>query len=121
MEGVLRLRITPSELESLSEGKTVSEFLADDNGWRVSLEIGAAAQFLIDGAAVRILIAKSDVSALAEPDREGIYFDADQQGGVKFFIEKDFACAHPRPANGFDPETDTFPSPPGFKSRHRPQ
>lgn len=56
-----------------------------------------------DGAVV-LGLSSADAILLTEPTREGVYFESD---GVRFFIEKDFPCEHPR--TNLEENTPTFP------------
>ena len=39
------------------------------------------------------------------------------QGGFRYFIEKDFPCAHPRPAEAMEAPSECFAVPVGFAGR----
>ena len=116
MSGSLRLRITPTELAQLECGEMVTESLGLPGGWRIVLRPGAAQTRLYSQSAlVELALTDSDLRHLTEPDTEGVYF---QQDGFRYFIEKDFPCAHPRPKEVTE-VTEHFAPPEGFAARHR--
>jgi hypothetical protein len=116
MSGSLRLRITPTELALLAQDETVTEALGLPGGWRIVLRPGAAQTRLCSQSAlVELALAGSDLRRLMEPDTEGVYF---QQDGFRYFVEKDFPCAHPRPKEVTE-STEHFAPPEGFAARHQ--
>jgi len=119
MQGSLRLRITPTELELLKRRQTVSEALAAAFGWFVSIEPNLNTLLRVDGPNVAVCLSDADVALLAEPEREGVYFATDHDPVIRYFIEKDFPCVHPRPVETCEPQTETFRPPAGFKERHK--
>jgi hypothetical protein len=40
-----------------------------------------------------------------------------REGELRFYIEKDFPCAHPRAGEAEEAPTPTFTPPPGFEAR----
>jgi hypothetical protein len=66
---------------------------------------------------VTISLAAGDLAQLADPTVEGVYFVTDDGRELRFFIEKDFPCIHPRGSGGLEPVTPTFKAPPGFAAR----
>ncbi len=117
MEHSLRLRITPTELQALVEGDSISEAFAASS-WQMSVHPSSITSIHFEGSAVTVTISSADVARLASPECEGVYFTAMNHSAIHYFIEKDFPCAHPRPADAGDPITEIFSPPPGFKSRH---
>ncbi|HEX8550877.1 MAG TPA: hypothetical protein VF681_04915 [Abditibacteriaceae bacterium] len=111
----VRFRITPQELGALEIGETVQESMhfRGEELWRASVEIGDETA-LQSGNGVTISLSTSDRARLAEPDAEGVYFSED---GFRYYIEKDFPCAHPRAVEAAEPVTDTFVPPPDFEER----
>src|SRR5947209_4517135 len=79
--GSLRLRISPSELERLQRGETITVALSLPGGgigWEVALCPAAAAETrLCHGdrpGAITFFLSAADIACLSEPTREGIYF-----------------------------------------------
>ena len=115
----LRLRITPSELEDLLRGKQISERfdLSDGPVWEVAIHPNAEETNLRNvGPVVHLLISREDQKKLGDPETHGIYFTTHRSGRdlIRYFIEKDFPCIHPRAADAPEGPSETFPLPPGF-------
>ena len=87
-------------------------------GWRAVIEIGPATMLRAAGADVRLALSPADLARLSAPDAEGVYFTADGDKPLRYFVEKDFPCAHPGAKEAKEPPTETFAPPPGFKERH---
>lgn len=118
-ESSLRLRITPTELAALNRGETVRTRLGFGGGaWDVALVPQADATDLrwADGEA-RLLLSAEDGGRLAHPEAEGVYFELDGPEPIRFFVEKDFPCAHPSAAEAREPVTEAFAPPPDFEAR----
>jgi hypothetical protein len=128
--GSLRLRITPTELAALVRGEEIREALRLPGGgvtWSIVVRPFAAPKTGITytgpcPGGVLLNLAAADVERLARPDVEGVYFRScpeDTEPGVSlaYFIEKDFPCLHPRPADALEPSAETFAPPPGFAER----
>lgn len=116
----VRFRVTPSELGAIRRGETVAETLplAGGAAWRVEIARGPAKTALtFEVDTLRVLFADADCRRLVEPDREGVYFEQEEAPGLRYFIEKDFPCAHPRAAEALETPTETFAPPPGFEER----
>ena len=115
----IRLRITPTELHMLALGEQVEEHLGPIHGaWSVIIAIDPAITDLtIDGGRVSLQLSAKDRDSLAEAYCEGVYFQTDDCPRLRYFIEKDFPCAHPRAADALEPETETFRAPSDFASR----
>jgi hypothetical protein len=116
-EESLRLRLTPSELAQLEAHLPIDAALSlgAGGGWRVELMVAEAATTLTQlGATLRISLAPVDLLQLLGPDVEGVYFESD---GVRYYVEKDFPCAHPRAIEALEPKTETFPAPDDFEER----
>ena len=113
----LRLRITPGELEKLLRGEPSIETLRLPGGlvWAVQLGAGDATSLTSGGTAALLSLSLDDRQQLAAPDTEGVYFRTEE--GLRFFVEKDFPCAHPRAAEALEPPTETFEAPAGFEDR----
>ena len=114
----LRLRITPSELGALGRGATVAERVTlPGGGWEVRLVPGATALGVEWSAGVAVIgISDTDVTALTEPEREGIY---GRDGQLRLLVEKDYPCAHPHAREAAEPETERFVPPEQFLARRQ--
>ena len=111
----LRYRVSPAELESLLRGGTVSEAIGDPNGLCASL--AAADESAIDFPApghVRVALAPADRDTLARPDTEGVYLG---DAALRYYVEKDFPCLHPRATETVSPESETFAPTESFLAR----
>ncbi|HVK04338.1 MAG TPA: molybdenum cofactor guanylyltransferase [Armatimonadaceae bacterium] len=121
-ESSVRLRITPAEMDAVLHGETVTEALAALPGgaWRVALGASEAAAstlaFEAGGTLLRVALSEADRSALADPAAEGVYLKT-PDGAVRYYVEKDVPCAHPRAGEAMEPATETFAPPPGFEER----
>lgn len=116
----LRLRITPSELSAIHAGEGVSSAIAFPGGgaWKVQIVAKADETALtFEQGNVRIFLSRRDIEKLNSPSEEGIYFATPGPKVLKYMIEKDFPCAHPRPAQSLEPATETFAPPPSFEDR----
>ena len=110
--GSLRLRITPSELDTLTRGEPIRETLTFPGGltWRVAaLPVSDESRLLSDPSEAALCLSPSDLRRLAEPDREGVYFRPPD--GPRFYMEKDFPCTHPRAEESGEPTSETFAGP----------
>jgi hypothetical protein len=128
--GSVRFRITPGELAALQRGEAVTIALplgGGASGWRATLlpeagGDGAVSRLCGEGDGALVMrLAAADVARLAEPSAEGIYFRAplgEDSEGLRFFVEKDFPCVHPRPPETQEADAETFTPPPGFARRH---
>lgn len=118
--GSVRFRITPTELESLQRGEAVEECLSLPGGpaWRATIAPAPspASRLSGDSGALSLSLAAADLARLGDPSAEGVYF---AEGDLRYFIEKDFPCVHPRPVE-VQETTETFAPPAGFADRHRP-
>jgi hypothetical protein len=113
----VRLRLTPSELATLMHGETVTETLGLPGGasWSVALAAAEATGLSSEGNTARLHLSPEDRQRLAAPDAEGVYFQIED--GLRYWVEKDFPCAHPRAAEASEPVTETFAPPGGFEER----
>lgn len=101
----------------LGDGASVSASLELPGGtaWRAAIMPAAGETALVFESGVLCLsLSASDTRRLCEADREGVYFESD---GLRYFVEKDFPCAHPRAADALEPATETFAPPPDFEAR----
>ena len=113
----IRFRITPSEFSALENGQCIEEvlLLAGNAVWSTQILPQASQTHLLAAAGVLTLhLSSADLNALIAPDAEGVYF---RDNHFRYFIEKDFPCAHPRASEAAEPETENFAAPPGFEER----
>jgi hypothetical protein len=116
----LRVRITPSELEALSRDEPVRANLRLPGGliWQIALlPHKNVTELTSEGGEVRFQLADADRERLERPDAEGIYFRSDGDPALRYFIEKDFPCAHPRLVDALEAATETFAATPSFEAR----
>ena len=118
--GSVRFRITPTELAKLVMGGAIGSTLPMPGGqWHVSISAGDVTRLaMVDGVAT-VTIAAVDLDELASREKEGVYFQTPGPMSIRYYIEKDFPCAHPRPPAANDPVTETFNAPVDFKLRHK--
>ncbi|MEO6908672.1 MAG: hypothetical protein ABI210_12365 [Abditibacteriaceae bacterium] len=114
----VRFRITPPELEAVECGETVSESFSLGSGWHAAIvpTTGETALHFVDGV-VQICLSEKDRSTLSNPQKEGVYFQTEDEAAVRYIIEKDFPCAHPRAVDAVEPVTETFSPPSDFETR----
>lgn len=107
----MRFRITPDELEALLRGEAVREALAVPGGgnWDAILagEVGCTRLLWQEGAA-HVALALEDVVRLSDPAVEGVYFQTPAPESVRFYVEKDFPCAHPGLGEAGEEQASTF-------------
>ncbi len=112
----VRFRITPAELLALQGGQALTESLL--GAWNAIVEpMTAETQLLTKPAEIRVCLAREEVDRLAEPEREGIYFQQQEGAVIRYYVEKDFPCAHPRASEALEPPTETFNPSPEFEER----
>jgi hypothetical protein len=137
----VRLRISPSEMAALTRGETICERIpfADRFVWSITvapapeLEVTCLAE---EANGLTVRLALQDRARLACPEAEGVYFsqpapctgeakgdgrssaDTSRSATLRYYIEKDFPCVHPRPPEAAEPESETFLPPAGFRERH---
>jgi ribonuclease inhibitor len=99
----LRVRITPNELEHIKNREALELMLGISGAWKFSLEASEQTKLESQDGVVVLKLSDADAVLLSEPTREGVYFESD---GVRFFIEKDFPCEHPR--SNLEEVTPTF-------------
>lgn len=112
----VRLRITPDELAQLQRGEIVgANFLASRlDDWSVRVLPSDKTSLEMRGGDLQFFLAQSEVEKLSENGCEGVYFS---QNAVRFYIEKDFPCVHPRAGKTEETPTETFAPPNGFEER----
>jgi hypothetical protein len=73
------------------------------------------------GPVVHLLLSREDQKKLAYPEVQGVYFTTNRSGIglIRYFIEKDFPCIHPRAADALEGPSETFAPPPGFVAKDR--
>src|SRR5689334_5613183 len=111
----VRFRITPSEFAAIQRGESIREAICLPGlaSWRVAVTpVAGETRLGSEAGELRIYLGAADCGRLAEPDREGVYFQFDGEVALRYFIEKDFPCAHPRAADALEPQGETFPPPP---------
>lgn len=116
----IRLRITPGELNALQSGQAVTEELklGPGGGWSVTLcPASAQTGLTFELGALRLTLAQPAVLDLARPETEGIYFQTPTDPALRYYIEKDFPCIHPRAAEAQEPVNETFQPPQDFAER----
>lgn len=113
----LRLRITPLELAQILRGEPVQEMLAltGQTCWQVTIQAAIETALSSTGQLAVMSLAPSDRERLARPDMEGVYFQTAE--GVRYLVEKDFPCIHPRAVEMLEPTTETFDAPLDFEKR----
>ena len=114
----VRFRITPSEFAAIERGESVGESLCFPGGasWRVAIVCAGETTLAFEAGELRVSLSAADRKLFAQPEREGVYFQ-DAEMALRYFIEKDFPCAHPRAADALEPTTETFEAPPDFEKR----
>ncbi|HZT41980.1 MAG TPA: hypothetical protein VFA07_07310 [Chthonomonadaceae bacterium] len=116
--GSVRFRITPSELEALERGQTVREELAVGDGWSAAIFPGTATTGIELKASELILhLSDADGKRLAAPDAEGVYFTQEGKQPLRYYIEKDFPCIHPRASQVKEDSGETFSPTEEFTAR----
>jgi hypothetical protein len=111
LDASIRLRITPTELTGLILGQELGQTIEFPGGaaWTVRvLPQCRAADLIWCGDALCVCLREEDVAELAEGDTEGVYFTTGGGRPIRYFVEKDFPCAHPHPEEAADPETERF-------------
>jgi hypothetical protein len=115
----VRLRITPTELEDLQRGAEVVETLSLPGGsWSATIRPGAPdTSLILEGSTLCLTLNDVDLAQLSTPEAEGVYFQTSDEPPLRYFIEKDFPCAHPRATDALEPVTESFEPPPDFLKR----
>ncbi len=115
----VRLRITPSELTALQQGECAEEEieLPGGGGWATRIipnmkETSAYA----DRETLHLYLTADDLVRLSDETLEGIYFE-ETDPPLRYCIEKDFPCAHPRPSQVQEPPTEVFAPNASFTER----
>ena len=118
--GSIRLRITPTEFQAITQGEAVQEAIAFPGKqiWNVTLRPSDAETTLAsDQHGIYFSLSRIDRSRLADPETEGVYFELPQPAALRYYVEKDFPCVHkPAPEAG-EGAAETFTPPPGFEAR----
>ena len=116
----IRVRITPSELDAIESGESIKDaFIVHGMPfWTVVVTQShySSLTFDKDNAAVLIKLGREDKDTLLDPTSEGVYLQ-DGATDIRYYIEKDFPCAHPRAIESSEPVTETFEPPAGFLER----
>ncbi len=116
----IRLRITPSEFQAITQNGEVREGIAFPGMqfWSVALQPSDAETTLTsDQGGVSLSLSAEDREKLADPEAEGVYFQTNPPTPLRYYVEKDFPCVHkPAPEAG-EEVTETFAPPSGFGAR----
>jgi hypothetical protein len=106
----IRIRITPAELQALLRNEVVRQQLKIGAGtWSAAIVPGCACtDYSLTDGALQVNLSAADRGKLADPNAEGVYFEPSDVMSVRFYIEKDQACEHPRAAEAGELETETF-------------
>ncbi len=117
----VRLRITPSELEDLQHGQTVTETLSLPGGnWSATVQPGTPQTSLsLEQSTLVLSLAEADLAQLTAPESEGVYFNTDGEPPLRYFIEKDFPCTHARAVDALEPASETFAPSADFLKRNK--
>lgn len=133
----IRLRITPGELSALQRGDPIAERLSFFGAAEWAVHVVPCPEIEMTGLTgdrsdIWLRLALADIARLSSPENEGIYFaeplrqqacsvqtgDVSSSPMLRYFIEKDFPCIHPRAIGANEPEYETFAAPEGFAERH---
>jgi hypothetical protein len=93
-------------------------------GWNATVEPDPDGETRLVGAgagSVALYLSAADVARLADPSAEGVYFHGPPDGnaeGLRYYIEKDFPCLHPRAVEA-EEQSETFVPPLDFAERER--
>lgn len=117
----MRVRITPLELARLEGGLTVESALrlGEECGWRAEIAAGAdeATTLRQEGGTLRMTLSPADLQRLLAAETEGVYFRHEGMRPVRYYIEKDFPCVHPRATDAQETPSETFDAPDDFEAR----
>ena len=116
----IRLRITPTEFQAITNGESVHEGVAFPGMqfWNVTLRPSDAETTIFsDQQGVYLSLSQLDRARLSEPETEGVYFQLDEPTILRYYVEKDFPCVHGRASEAGEGSTETFAPPPGFEDR----
>ncbi len=114
----LRLRITPSEMAAVQSGESATAAIGFPGGliWTVTLGPSAEATGLNSSdQGVFLSLSAADLAALALPEAEGVYFQTDGPQPLRYYVEKDYPCVHPRAGEAGEAVTETFAAPEGHE------
>jgi hypothetical protein len=70
-----------------------------------------------DGADLIVFLDSESINTLISPVSEGVYFKTDS--GFRFFVEKDFPCAHPHSPDAEEESTERFEVTAAFELRKK--
>ena len=116
--GSVRFRITPSEMEALQNGLPVREELAVGDGWSAAIYPGTATTGIeLKDSELILHLSDADGKHLAAPNAEGVYFTQEGKLPLRYYIEKDFPCVHPRASQALESPGETFSPSEEFKAR----
>lgn len=125
----VRFRITPSELAQLQNREIVTEKITfpvskvTPFSWYAALSaLGTkerGTRLVAMNGEFMIELSKEDLARLVDDRNEGVYFTTNDEPKIRYSVEKDFPCAHPRAGEAAEPVTETFVPPPDFDDRKR--
>ena len=104
-ESSIRCRITPTEFAAIQRGESVCETinLPGSLRWSVAIvPVNDKTALTAESGVLQILLSENDRRCLAESDREGVYFQTGDTAALRYFVEKDFPCAHPSAAEALE-------------------
>ena len=116
----IRLRITPTEFQAITNGEPVHEGVAFPGMqfWNITLRSSDAETTIFsDQKGVYLSLSQLDRARLSEPETEGVYFQLDEPTVLRYYVEKDFPCVHSRAPEAGESSTETFAPPSGFEER----
>jgi hypothetical protein len=105
----LRLRVNQKEVQKLESGESLIEQVAFPGGSTLAyvLEVGPTAAATFTHGTIRVQAPKGEVSAWAQAEEIGMYFDFDVAGSeLRVSIEKDLVCMDGPPE---EVDLDAFP------------
>ncbi len=115
----VRVRIAPAELSQLQANQRLDEILdyPGGGGWCVRLIPNEDESSAFgDRETLFITLTAADIALLSEETREGVYFQ-ETDPPLRYYIEKDFPCAHPRPSEALEKPTEAFEPNAAFTER----
>lgn len=89
--------------------------LSGDMRWQINIEPAAETRLASEGKNAVVFLSSKDRQRLSAPEAEGIYFQT--ADGLRYLVEKDFPCVHPRAGEALETPTETFDAPGDFEQR----
>jgi hypothetical protein len=104
-------------MNQLQRGEHVEEVLTFGTGqWAARITCAPCHHIDSVGGRFTLSLTADELAALALPHNEGVYFYQDELP-LRYFVEKDYPCVHPRGGEAMEPITETFTAPEGFPAR----